>query len=104
MKKKIIQYAFLNAFATTVYIILVVLLLDGASKMPALSMKTSILAPMLMLSLLVFSASITGSLVFVRPILWYLDGKKKEAIHLLAYTLGFFFLITCFAFIFLLMS
>jgi hypothetical protein len=50
---------------------------------------------MLMLSLLVFSAALVGSLIFGRPILWYLDNKKKEAVLLLAYTLASFFVIIC---------
>lgn len=45
----------------------------------------SILAPITMLSLLVLSAGVTGSLVFGRSVLWYLDGNKKDAIVLLFY-------------------
>lgn len=43
---------------------------------------------MVMLLLFVFSAALTGALIFGRPILWYLDGKKREAILLFFYTLG----------------
>lgn len=53
----------------------------------------TIFAPIIMLMLFVFSAAITGSLVLGRPILWYIDGKKKEAVHLLFSTLIFFFCI-----------
>lgn len=51
-----------------------------------------------MLLLLILSATVTGSLVLGRPILWYLDGKKKEAVSLFVATVGFLFLITIFAF------
>jgi len=56
-------------------------------------------APIVMLSLFVFSAALTGTLIFGRPILWYLDGKKSEAISLFAYTLAIFLTITIFAFV-----
>jgi len=42
----------------------------------------------LMLLVLVFSAALTGILIFGRPAIWYLDGKKSEALFLLFYTLG----------------
>ncbi len=45
--------------------------------------EDTVLAPISMLLLLVISAGITGSLVFGRSILWYLDGNRKEAINLL---------------------
>ena len=40
--------------------------------------------------LLLFSASaaVMASLVFLRPVLWYLGGRKKEAILLLLVTVG----------------
>ncbi|MEK9183654.1 MAG: hypothetical protein AAB890_01090 [Patescibacteria group bacterium] len=53
-------------------------------------------APIIMLLLLVLSASIMGVLVFGRPILLYLDNQKKDALTMLFYTLG------CLAVIFLL--
>ena len=52
------------------------------------------LAPAAMLLLFVFSAGVTSSLVFGRPVLWYVEGKKQEALSLLFYTLGFLFVIT----------
>ncbi len=53
----------------------------------------SLLIPICMLMLFVLSAAVMGILVFGQPILWYLDGKKQEAISLLMYTLGIFFCI-----------
>ena len=54
-----------------------------------------------MLMLFVFSAAFTGTLVLGRPIVWYLNGKKREALSLLFYTLGVFLAITLIAFLFL---
>ncbi|MEK7174665.1 MAG: hypothetical protein AAB759_03335 [Patescibacteria group bacterium] len=57
------------------------------------------LAPAAMLLLFVFSAGVTSSLVFGRPVLWYVEGKKQEALSLLFYTLGFLFVITVILFL-----
>lgn len=46
------------------------------------------LMPLIVLLLLIISASITGMLVFGKPIFLYLDGLKKEAFTLLFATLG----------------
>ena len=62
------------------------------------STKT-VFIPISMLMLFVFSAGFTGFLVFGRPIMWYLDGKKKEATSLLFYTLGILLLLTIVVFL-----
>jgi hypothetical protein len=54
-----------------------------------------------MLLLFVTSAAITGFLVFGKPVMLYIDGKKREAVSLLGYTIGILFLITLVVFIFL---
>ncbi len=100
MKNKIAKYAILNAFLTTAYIVLISSFLFYVPK--ALDFdKTddTVFAPILMLSLLVFSASVVGFLIFGRPILWYLDGNKKEAVSLFGYTLLSFFVITVIIFV-----
>ena len=53
-----------------------------------------ILAPIALLFVFVFSAALTGYLIFGKPALMYIDGKKKEALSLLTYTLGFFSIVT----------
>jgi len=46
------------------------------------------------LMLFVLSAAIVGSLVLGKPIIYYLDGKKKESIVLLIYTIIILFILT----------
>ncbi len=58
----------------------------------------TVFVPIFVLMLLVFSAALTGALIFGRPVLWFLEGKKKDALLLLAYTLGMFFITMLFAF------
>jgi len=90
-KSKIFKYAFLNGVATAVYIVLVALFLTFISGF--FPEEDTVIAPIFMLMLFVVSAGITGSLVLGRPILWYIDGKKKESVILLSETLGIILLI-----------
>lgn len=99
MKKDILKYAFINSLLTALYIGLVAsfvfyvphyFLLDGK--------PDTVFAPMIMLMLFVFSAAITSGLVLGRPVLWYLDGKKREAVSLFLSTLLVFFIIMLLAF------
>jgi len=55
--------------------------------------------PVAVLMLFVLSATITGTLVLGRPILMYMDGKKKEALQFFGYTVGWLFLMTVVAFV-----
>ncbi len=88
----IIKYALANALWTALYVILIVTFMNSA---PAIfGHGQSVLIPIVMLLLFVFSAALCGALFLGRPILWYLDGKKKEAVTLFAYTLVVFLVVT----------
>jgi len=96
--KNTLKYSLLNGFGAAAYVIVIASLIYflGESSSPV---NNNVLIPIAMLLLFVFSAAFTGALVFGRPIMWYLDGKKKEALSLLFYTLGIFLLITILTFI-----
>jgi len=89
MKAHIVKNAAINASLTALYIAAVSFFLSYGSKFFDTD-KGEFAAPAIMLCLLVFSAAVTASLIFGRPVIWYMDGKKKEALSLLAYTLGIF--------------
>jgi len=55
--------------------------------------------PVGLLLLFVLSATIVGSLVLGKPVLMYLDGKKADALRMLAYTVGCLFIITIITFL-----
>ena len=94
---KITKYALLNSLGTSVYVIAIASFLYFLGKnFPG--GNESVFIPIFMLMLFVFSAAFTGILVFGRPIMWYLDGKKKEALSLLFHTLLIFFVVTIIAF------
>ena len=94
--KLLVKIALANALLTATYVMIIGSFLFYAPKIFGEGDKTP-LVPIAMLLLLIFSASLTGSLIFGRPVLWYLDGRKKEALRLLAYTLGIFFILTIIA-------
>lgn len=97
---KILKRAIINSLGTAVYIILVVCLIFSMQRFSSTPDKT-ILIPIAMLLLFVFSAAITGFLVLGNPIMLYIDGKKKEAISLLRYTFLMLALMTLIVFIIL---
>jgi hypothetical protein len=98
MKNIIFKNASINALATFSYVTAVAMLLFYAPKNFEPNKTETVLIPIVMLSLLVFSAAITGILIFGKPAIWYFDGKKKEALLLFTYTLGIFGIITVLAF------
>jgi hypothetical protein len=52
------------------------------------------LAPTAFLLMLVLSAATMGALIFGKPVMLYLDGKKREAVALLISTIGSLAVIT----------
>ena len=91
----IFQKAATNALATAVYVTVVGLFMSHASSI--FGEHDKVVTPVVVLMLLVLSAAVTGSLLFGAPAMYYVDGKKKEALQLLAYTLASFAVLTLLA-------
>jgi len=91
--KKIWGRALFDAVATALYIVAVGSFFYYGTLLKIGRVNT-FFAPIAMLLLLVFSASITGFLIFGKPAQLYVDGQKKEALSLFTYTLVFFSIIT----------
>src|SRR3989344_4471881 len=91
--KKALKYAFLDTLGTALYIVLIASLIYFLNT-GNFDNTQSVIIPITMLTLLVFSVAIVGSLIFGRPILWYIDGNKKKAISFLLNTLGIFLIFT----------
>jgi len=86
---------FLNALAAITYIVAIVSIISSTS---SLAPKTdTILAPIVMLSLLVLSVSLMGFLFFYQPFRLYTENQKQEAVTFFLKTVGFF---ACFLIIF----
>ncbi|MCC6934208.1 MAG: hypothetical protein IT406_00730 [Candidatus Yanofskybacteria bacterium] len=88
MSSSITKNAIGNAVATAAYVVLIALFFSHAERIFGPEDPKTFLIPTVMLLLLVLSAAITGFLVFGRPVMWYIDGRKKEAIILLGQTLA----------------
>lgn len=88
MKQQIIKMALINTLATAAYITAVASFMYFAGQ-SRLGVNNTLLIPIAMLLLFVSSAAITSWLVFGKPAQLYFDGKKKEALSLLGYTIGF---------------
>ena len=99
MKNSIIKYALANSLLTAFYVVLVATFLNNAQSIFGPDEPKTALIPMAMLLLLVLSATICGTLVFGRPLMWYLDGKKREALSLLGYTVLCLFVVLIVLFI-----
>jgi len=85
MEWKIARRAVRNALATFAYVATVGLFMSNASHI--FGPKDTVLTPVAVLMLLVFSAALVSMLVFGQPVLWYLDRKKKGAVRLIGYTM-----------------
>lgn len=92
-KQNIIKYALANALWTALYIIFIGAFFNNAQAIFG-NNDNKTLIPVVMLLLFVFSATLCGSLVLGRPFLWYLDGKKQEAIQLFVYTVAVLLVVT----------
>lgn len=85
-KKSIIKYALANGLWTALYVFIIGFLFNSAGHIFG-NTPDNTLMPVAFLLLFMISATITGGLVLGRPLLWYLDGKKKDALKLFGYTL-----------------
>jgi hypothetical protein len=77
-----------NALVAFAYIVAVVFLMNWAGNNDIL--ETSLLMPIMVLSLFVLSAAVMAYLFLYQPIMLYLDGKKKDAVNLFTKTLLIF--------------
>ncbi len=91
--KKIIKNALVNSSIAVLYIAVVVAIMANMENGKIGQANNNILSGVVVLLLFVLSAAVMGITIFGRPILWYLDGFKKEAVKLVLYTIGLLFVI-----------
>ncbi|MCL4406014.1 MAG: hypothetical protein M1586_01875 [Patescibacteria group bacterium] len=84
---KIVKHGLIDAGLAILYVVLISFILGTQSG----RFNSEILASIIMLLLLVVSVGTMAMLIFGKPVIWYLEGKKKEALLLIFYTLGFLF-------------
>jgi hypothetical protein len=82
----------INALVGLLYISCVASLLFYAA--PHIGIENTVLIPIAMLSLFVFSAATMGYVFLYEPLQLFIDGKKKEAVTLFLRTLFIFAAVT----------
>ena len=100
MKWKIFKQAAINASGMFAYVTTVGLFMSNASLI--FGEKDTVITPVAALMLLVFSAALMGILLFGQPVMWYVDGRKKDALYLLGYTMASLLALTLLTFVALL--
>jgi len=98
MKNKLVFWGIVNSLGTFAYIVLVALFFSNVQKLFG-NKPDNFLAPVAMLLLFVFSASITSALVLGRPIYMYFNGQKPEAVKLFLYTIVCLFILLILVFL-----
>lgn len=91
-------YAAVHSLGVLIYISLVASVMNNGERIFG-DIDNNFLGPVLFLLLFVFSALVTSVLVLGRPILFWLEGLKKEAIRLLLYTIGSLFAVLMIVFL-----
>jgi hypothetical protein len=90
MNKKLIKDGLTYALGEAAYIALVASFMQYANKL--FGPGPNILGIVAFLMLFVLSAAISGALILGKPILLYLENKKREALELFGITLGWIFI------------
>jgi len=85
---KLLLAAARNVAAQAAYILLVVLFFNYAERYFGSKPDPKFLAPLALLLLFCLSALVSGILILGQPIWLYLEGKKKEALKLLGFTVA----------------
>ena len=100
--KQVIGYGLFNALGAAAYIGLIALLLSNAGS--TLGPINGPLPAAAFLLVFVISAAVMGVIIFGRPVLWYFNGRKEEAIRLVAATITFLIVIAAVMFTILVYS
>jgi hypothetical protein len=79
----------LNALSASAYIILVVSVMTFITQ-PLKNKPDTFFAPITMLFVLTLSVAVMAYIFFYQPLLFFIEGRKKESIDLFVKTVGFF--------------
>lgn len=79
----------INALSASTYIFLVVSVMNFITQ-PLKNKPDTFFAPITVLFVLTLSVAIMAFLFFYQPLMFFIDGKKKEAVNLFVRTVGIF--------------
>ncbi|MFH0806514.1 MAG: hypothetical protein V1885_02210 [Candidatus Brennerbacteria bacterium] len=91
-KNRVALYALGNSLVASCYMALIAAIMSGAETF--FGRTNSILAMSGFFLLFASSAAILGVVVFGRSVVWYLEGKRADAVTLAIYTVCFLLIIT----------
>ena len=83
----------INALSASAYIILGVMVMTFVTH-PLKNKPDTFFAPIVFLSLLTLSVAVMAILFFYKPLMLFIEGKKKDAVNLFIKTVGIFAAIT----------
>jgi hypothetical protein len=86
LDKNILKQSLTYSALAVAYVAVVVMFMQNAQRL--LGPDDNMAAPLAFLLLLVVSAATMGMLIFGKPVMLYLDGKKREAVTMVIYTIG----------------
>ena len=92
MNTHLVKIAVLQSLGIVAYSALVALIMTNGDHL--FGEMNTVLAGIAFLMFFILSVAIVGSLIVVKPLMLYLDAKKKEAIALLIYTISTLFIFT----------
>ncbi|MDP1706934.1 MAG: hypothetical protein Q8L36_03915 [bacterium] len=96
---KIIKHSIINSVGAAAYVTVVAQIIRNGEAI--FGQMKSAFAPVAFLLLFSVSAAVMAILVFGQPIIWYVEGFKKQGIRLAIYTVALLFLITFLTILFL---
>jgi hypothetical protein len=85
---KIFKQSLAYAAFAALYVTVVAAVMRNAQTLFGGNGPDTVLAPMGILMLLVVSAATMGLLIFGKPVMLYIDGKKREAVTMASCTVG----------------
>ncbi len=88
LDKKIIKQSLTFSALAVAYVFVVATVMRNAAKIFGPDEPDNVLAPVALLLLLVVSAATMAVLVFGKPVMLYIDGKKREAVAMAICTIG----------------
>jgi len=101
--EKIIKQSVMHAVAAVLYIVIIAAIMSRAERIFGQG-EDGVLAPILFLLLFVVSAATMGMLIFGKPVMLYIDGKKREGVEMAFCTVGSLAIITASIFVILIFS
>lgn len=92
MKQENLSQAVISSVGVLVYTGIVATIMSSGEKL--FGKEDTVFTMVSILMLFTLSAAVVGSLIIAKPIMLFIDGKKKEAVNLLTMTIASLFVLT----------